>query len=134
MSYENEEETDEKRRREGKKEENGTGTDKRMRGGFVPAEAFLFLAKGGELESCGDLSWEDLLDKPEDLSDRVSEAWVVVLVVLDVTDVLVSLLLWSLSFCDGFSCCSDWEFVEPQPPECERLSDHCKDAAVPGRN
>ena len=92
-----------------------------------------FFCQGGELESCGDLSWEDLLDKPEDLSDRVSEAWVVVPVVLDVSDVPVSLLLWSLSFCDGFSCCSDWEFVEPQHPECERLSDHCKDAAVPGR-
>ena len=39
------------------------------------------------------------MDKPEDLSDRESEAWEVVSVVPDVTDVPVSpLLLWSLSF------------------------------------
>ena len=44
---------------------------------------------------CGDLSWEDLLDKLEDLSDRESEAWVVVFVVLDVAD----LLLLGLGIC-----------------------------------
>ena len=42
------------------------------------------------MESCGDLSWEDFLDKLEDLSDRDFEAWVVIPVVLDVTDVLVT--------------------------------------------
>ena len=54
------------------------------------------------------------MDKPEDLSDRESEAWVVVPVVLDVTDVPVSPSSVVNEFCDGFSCCSDWDFVEPQ--------------------
>ena len=70
------------------------------------------ISQGRDRESCGNLSWEDLLDKPEDLSDRESEAWVVVLVVLDVMDVLVSFFSVVTEFCDGFSCCSDWEFVE----------------------
>ena len=56
-----------------------------------------FFSQGRDLESCGDLYWADILEKPEGLSDRESEAWVIVLVVLDVTDVLVLLLLWSLS-------------------------------------
>ena len=48
------------------------------------------------------------MDKPGDLSDRESEVWVEVIVVLDVTDVLVS------PACDIFSFCSDWDLVEPQ--------------------
>ena len=28
------------------------------------------------MESCGDRFWEDLLDKPEDMSGRESEVWV----------------------------------------------------------
>ena len=56
-------------------------------------------------------SWEDLLDETEDLSDRESEAWVVVPVVPDVP---VSPSSVVTGFCDGFSCCSDWDFVEPQ--------------------
>ena len=32
----------------------------------------------------------------------------------DVTDVLVSPSPVVTEFCDGFSCCSDWDFVEPQ--------------------
>ena len=72
------------------------------------------LVKGRDLESCGDLSGEDLLDKLEDLSGRESEAWVVVLVVPDVTAVLVSPSSVVTESCDGLSCCSDWEFVEPQ--------------------
>ena len=55
------------------------------------------------------------MDKLEDLSDRESEAWVDVPVVPDVTDVLVSPFSSVVTeFCDGFSCCSDWEVVEPQ--------------------
>ena len=73
--------------------------------GFGSVEAFEILSQGRDLESGGDLSWEDLLDKTEDLSDRESEAWVVVLV--SPSSVLTE-------FCDGLSCCSDWEFVEPQ--------------------
>ena len=38
----------------------------------------------GDLKCCGDLSRRDLLDKPEDLSDRESEVWVDVSMVLDI--------------------------------------------------
>ena len=38
----------------------------------------------------------------------------VVLVVLGVIDVPVFPSSVVTEFCDGFSCCSDWEFVEPQ--------------------
>ena len=54
------------------------------------------------------------MDKTEDLSDRESEAWVVVPEVLDVTDVFVSSFSVVAEFCDGFSCCSDWDYVEPR--------------------
>ena len=37
-----------------------------------------------------------------------------VLVVLDVTDVPVSPSSVVTEFCDGFSCCSDREYVEPE--------------------
>ena len=77
-------------------------------------EASEFYSQGRDLESCGDLSWRDLFDKPEDLSDRESEVWVDVLVVLDVTDVPVSPSSVVTEFCDGFSCCLEWEVVEPQ--------------------
>ena len=73
------------------------------------------MSQKGDLESCGDLSWEDLMDTLEDLSDRESEARVFVLEVLDVTDVLVFRSSVVTKFCDGFSCCSDWDVVEPQP-------------------
>ena len=53
-------------------------------------ETLKFSVKGGDLESCGDLSGRDLLDRREDLSDRESEVWVDVLVMPDVTDVSVS--------------------------------------------
>ena len=36
--------------------------------GFVSAEAFDIFSQGGDLESCGGLSWEDLLEKLEGLS------------------------------------------------------------------
>ena len=65
-------------------------------------ETFDIFSQGRDLESCGDLSWRDLLDKPEDLSDRESEAWVNVPVVLDVIDVLVSLSSEVTEFCDVF--------------------------------
>ena len=50
-------------------------------------EAFEIFSQ--DLESCGGLSWEDLLDKTEDLSDFESVAWVVVPEVPEVTDVPV---------------------------------------------
>ena len=43
-----------------------------------------------DLESCGGLSWEDLLEKQEDLSDCEPDSCAHVHVVLDATDVLVS--------------------------------------------
>ena len=67
----------------------------------------------GDLESSGGLYWRDLLEKPEDLSDCETEARVDVSVVPDEADVLVSLSSVT-EFCDGFSFCSGWEFVEPQ--------------------
>ena len=81
---------------------------------FVSVEAFEIFRHRGDSESCFDLSWEDLSDKPEDLSDRESEALVFVPEVPDVTDVPVSPSSVVTEFCDGFSCCSDREFVEPK--------------------
>ena len=73
-----------------------------------------FYSQGGDLESSGDLSWEDLLDKPEDLSDRESEACEVVPVVPDVTVVLVSPSSVVTECSGDVSLDSDCEFVEPQ--------------------
>ena len=102
------------RRREGEKEGKETVTVKRRCVGSVSEEAFDFFSQGRDLESCGDLSWETFLDKPENLSDRESEAWVDVCVLPDVTDVLVSPSSVVTELCDVSPCCSDWEFVEPQ--------------------
>ena len=85
------------------KEENKTENVKRRCVGSFSVEVFYIFSQGRDLESCCGLSWRDLLDKPEDLSDRESEAWVVVLVVPDVTDVLVSPSSVVTEFCDGFS-------------------------------
>ena len=68
VSNENEEERGDMRRREGEREENETGNVKRRCEGLVSVEALEILSEGGNLESCGDLSWEDFLDKTEDLS------------------------------------------------------------------
>ena len=62
----------------------------------------------------GGLSSRDFLEKPEDLSDLEPETRVDVSVVLGVTDVLVSPSSVVNELCDGFSCCSNCEFVEPQ--------------------
>ena len=77
---------------------------------IVSVEAFEINSHRGDLESCGDLSWEDLSDKPEDLSDRESEARGFCAGCAS----CVSPSSVVTEFCDGFSCCSDWEFVEPQ--------------------
>ena len=80
-------------------------------------EAFDIFSQGGDLESCG-LSW-NLLERPEDLFDFEPDNEVEVLVVRDVTDV---------QFCDGFSCCSDWEFMEPQSfPSSKKRAHSCTD-------
>ena len=81
-------------------------TVKRRCGGFVSVEAFNIFEHGGDVESCGDLSWEDLL------SDCQSEAWVVVPEVPDVTDVLVSPSSVVTELGGGFSGGSEWNFVK----------------------
>ena len=55
-------------------------------------EAFEISSQGRDLESCGGLSWEDLLEKPEALSDFEPDTRAQVLMCL------FPLLLWSLSF------------------------------------
>ena len=65
------------------------------------------MSRRGDLESCGDLSWEDLLDKPDDLSDCDPDSCEhvrVVPVVPDVTNVPSSVVT---EFCDVSSLCSD---------------------------
>ena len=43
----------------------------------------------------------------------------------DVTDVLVFSFSVVTVFCDGFSCCPDWEFVEPQSFSFSKQRAHC---------
>ena len=66
------------------------------------------------MESCGDVSWEDLLDNPEDLPDCEPDSCAHVRVVPDVTDVPVSPSSVVAELCDVSPCGSAWEFVEPQ--------------------
>ena len=68
---------------------------------------------------------EDLLDKPGDLSDRESEAGVVVLVVPDVTDVPVSPASVVTEFCVVSSFCSDWGLVVPKSFSFSKKRAHC---------
>ena len=68
----------------------------------VSVEAF-------EIFSQGEI-WR-VLEKPEDLSDCEPETRVDAPVVPDVTDVPVSPSSVVTEFCDGFSCCSDWDLV-----------------------
>ena len=83
MSNENQKESGEKRRREGKTEENETETVKRRCDGSVSVEAFdMFLSVVGRSVRVAVILGKLLVEesfsyKPEDLSDRESEAWVV---------------------------------------------------------
>ena len=104
----------EKRKTEEKKDENQLERVKRRRDGLVSVEAFEIFGQGRDLESCGGLSWEDLVEKPEDLSYCEPDTHAHVRVLLDVPDVTVSPSSVVAEFCHVFSCCSDWEFVEPQ--------------------
>ena len=66
-----------KRRREEEEEENETGSVKRSCVGFVSVEAFDIFSQGRDLESCGGLSWKDLLEKREGWSGLEPETrWV----------------------------------------------------------
>ena len=67
-----------------------------------------------EVWSCGDLSWVDLVEKREDLSDCEPDSCAHVRVVPDVTVVLVSPFSVVTEFCEVSSCCSYWEDVVPQ--------------------
>ena len=87
------------------------GKPKRRRDGLVFVEAF---DQGRDLESCGGLSWGDPLEKLENWSNCEPDSSAHVRVVPDVTDVLVSPSSVVTELCDVSSCCSDWEFVEPQ--------------------
>ena len=92
-------------RRDGQKEQEVQRIKKRTRRGELQedvSEAFDIFSPGGDLESCGGLSWRDLLEKPVDLSDCEFEVRVDVSVVPGVTDVLVSPLSVVTVFCDGF--------------------------------
>ena len=77
----------------------------------VTSEIF---SQGRDLESCGGLSWEDLWEKPEDLSDLEPGTSAHVCVVPDVTDVPVSPSSVVNELCEVSSRCSDWDFVKPQ--------------------
>ena len=101
-----------KRKREEEKEENETVTVKRRCEGLVSVEAIEICSQGGDVESGGDGSLEDLLAKPEDLSDCEPDSCAHVGVVPDVTDVLDSLSSVVTEVCDVSPCGSDWEFVE----------------------
>ena len=65
-------------------------TVKRKCDGCVSVDSFEIFSQEGALESCDDLSWVDLLEKREDLSDCEPDSCALVCVVPVVTDVLVS--------------------------------------------
>ena len=86
---------------------------------------FEIFNQGGDMESCGDVSWEDLLEEPKDLSDREPVSCDLVRVVPAVIDVLVFHSAVVTELCDASPCCSDWEFVEPQVFSFSRKRAHC---------
>ena len=111
------EEEENKRKRGGKekggeKEENGTV--KRRCVNFNLAEAFDIFCQGEDLESCGGVSWSDVLDNLDVLSDCESESRAVVSAVLVVSDVLVSLSSVVTECFDDVVLDLEWQFVEPQ--------------------
>ena len=77
-------------------------------------EAFEIFSQVTDLESCGTLSWEDLLEKHEDLSDCEPEPCAHLRVVPDVAGVPVAPSSVVTEWCDAFSYCPDWEDVVPQ--------------------
>ena len=110
-------------REQGSYEEEGRGWNARERTIITRTEQFL------ERSYCVKVRVEELegflperskrrerahLEKPEDWSHLEPETRVDVLVVLDVSDVLVSPSSVVTEFCDGLSCCSDREDVVPQ--------------------
>ena len=114
VSEKSDEERGEKRKREEEKEENETARVQRRSNGLFSVEAFEILSREEDLESCGGLSWEYLVEKLEDLFDFEPDTLALVRVVPDVIDELVSLFSMVIKFCEVFSCCFDWEDVVPQ--------------------
>ena len=80
------------------------------------------MSQKGDLDSGGDLSWNDLLSEPDDLIDCVPVSCELVCVVLDVTDLLVSLSSVVTELCDVSPCCSD---REPQSFSFSKKRAHC---------
>ena len=103
-----------KRKREEEKEEYETATVKRKCESSVSVEAFEIFSQGTDMESCGNLSWEDLLEKHEDLFDYEPEPCAHVRVVPDVAGVPVAPSSVVTEWCEAFSCCPDWQNVLPQ--------------------
>ena len=78
-------------------------------------EVLEILSQRNYLESCGDVSWERLVEESEDLSGCESASGELVRAVSGGSDVIgVSVSLSSLitELCDVFPCRSDGEFVE----------------------
>ena len=67
-----------------------------------------------DLESCGNVSWVDPLEKLENWCKCEPDSCAHVRVVLAVTAVPVSPSSVVTEFCEVSSCCSDWEEVFPQ--------------------
>ena len=78
------------------------------------AEAFDIFSQREDLESCGGVSWSDVLDNPDVLSDCESESRAVVSAVLVVSDVLVSLSSVVTECFYDVPLGPEWEFVEPR--------------------
>ena len=114
VSEKSDEERGEKRKREEEKEENETSRVQRRSNGLFSVEGFEILSREEDLESCGGLSWEYLVEKLEDLFDFEPDTLALVRVVPDVIDELVSLSSMVTEFCEVLSCCFDWEDVVPQ--------------------
>ena len=98
---------------------------KRRRNGLVSVETFEICGQARDLESCGDLSWWDPLEKFENWSDCESGSSALVRVIPDVTDVSVSPSSVVTELCDVSSCCSDWELVESQSFSFSQKRAHC---------
>ena len=103
-----------KRTREEEKEENETVSVKRRCVGFLSAESFDIFSHGEDLESCGGVSWSDLLENPDYFSDCEPETGTDASAVPVVTDVPVSPSSVVTECFEDVSLDPDWEFVEPQ--------------------
>ena len=96
--------------------------------GFGSVETFEIFSHARDLESCGDVSWEHLLEEPEELSDCELAYGELVRAVpcgSDVIDVLVSPSSVVTELCDVPLCGSDREFVEPQSFSFSQNRAHC---------